>query len=266
MAAESKPNENGENAPKEEKDEPALVVEDKSGDVNPASDVVSGANTAQTPQASNSLIAEKATDSMQTDSKKETMAKEADDSQGDTKKLFKMWSHKSVEGLDSPSTEDVKPASDVASGAVTAQTPQKSNSSVAEKMTEPMKTDSKKETTAKEAGNSQGDTKNLFKMWSNKSVKGLDSSSTHVSSTRPPPGVPRRARSSITAPPAKEEPSPTATGATPPKPGSLDVVNGLEVRKLSVEPSACDRFHRHNVFTQFIHFLRHIWVKNCSNF
>jgi hypothetical protein len=168
--------ENGETAPKEDRGEPALV-EDKSGDVKLASDVASGANTAQTPQKSNSLVAEKMAESMQTDSKNETTTKEADD-------------------------------------------------------------------------DSQGDRKNLFKMWSHKSIKGLDSSSTHSQSTsgRPARGVPQKSRSLQTAPKTEE----AATGATPPKPGSLDVVNGLEVRKFS---HLCDRFHRHSVFTQFFDLL-----------
>jgi hypothetical protein len=207
-------------APKKEEGEPDLV-EDKSVDEKPASDVESGA------------LAEKTAEPMQTDSEMEAATKEADDSQENTKNLFKMWTHKSVAGLDSPSTPsedksgDVKPAPDVAAGANTDQTPQK-----------PVQTDSKK------GDDSQGDTRNLFKMWSQKSVRGLDSG-------RPAPGVPRRARSSITAPTAEEEPSPAATDATPPKPGSL-VVHGLEVRKLS---HLHDTFHRRNVFTQFFYFL-----------
>jgi hypothetical protein len=104
-------------------------------------------------------------------------------------------------------------------------------------MAEPIQvvqTDSKKE-----ADDSQGHTKSLFKMWTHKSIKGLDSSHTNPPSEKPAPGVPRKSWSPQTAKTAEEEPSPVATGATgvpgtaaPPKPGSL-VVNGLEVRKFS---------------------------------
>jgi hypothetical protein len=144
---------------------------------------------------------------------------------------------------------DVKPASDVVSEANTARTPQNANSSVAEKMVEPIQADSKMETTTKEEANdAKENTKNLFKMWSKKSTEGLDSSSTHSTSGKPAPGVPRKAWSSKTALKAEEEESPAAPGVNPPKPGSLDVVNGLEVRNFS---NLRVRFQRYSVFNQF---------------
>jgi hypothetical protein len=135
----------------------------------------------------------------------------------------------------------VKPASDVAS---------KSNIA-AEKRTEPTTT-IQTNNAKQEEDDPPADTGKLFKMWTQKSIRGLDSSSNHSASGKPAPGVPRKSWSAQTAQKTEEEPSAAAPGATPLKPGSLDVVHDLEVRKFS---HLRHWFHRHNVFTQFFDIL-----------